>query len=71
MLALDDTKGGSDPIVVSGEATLLSREDALTSQPAYIAKYQSLLDRYNWTGESMAQEYSEPIKIRPTRFFRV
>lgn len=71
MLALDDSKGGSDPIFASGEATLLPREEALTSQPAYVAKYQSLLDRNNWTGKSMAQEYSEPIKIRPTRFFRV
>ncbi len=71
MLALDDSKGGEDPIFASGEATLLPREEALTTQPAYIEKYQSLLDSSKWTGESMAQEYSEPIKIRPTRFFRV
>jgi PPOX class probable F420-dependent enzyme len=69
MLALDDTKGGDDPIFASGEATLLPREEALTAQPAYVAKYKSRLDSYNWTGESMAQEYSEPIQIRPTKFF--
>jgi PPOX class probable F420-dependent enzyme len=69
MLALDDTKGGDDPIFVAGEATLLPREDALTTQPAYVAKYKSLLDSYNWTGESMAQEYSEPIRIKPVKFF--
>jgi PPOX class probable F420-dependent enzyme len=69
MLALDDTKGGDDPIMVAGEATLLPREESLSTKAAYVAKYQALLDRYGWTGESMAQEYSEPIKIKPTRFF--
>ena len=55
--------------MVTGEATLLARDDALTTQPTYVAKYQSLLDSFGWTGESMAQEYSEPIRIKPTKFF--
>jgi PPOX class probable F420-dependent enzyme len=71
MLALDDTKGGSDPIWVSGEAALLPREEALTTKPAYVSKYQTLLDRSNWTGESMAQDYTEPIKITPRKFFGI
>jgi PPOX class probable F420-dependent enzyme len=69
IVALDDTKDGDDPIWVAGEATLLPREEALTTQPAYVSKYQSRLDSYRWTGESMAKEYSEPIKVRPTKFF--
>ena len=69
MLGLDNTNEGEDPIMIAGQATLLPREDALTTQPAYVAKYQSLLNSFNWTDVSMAQEYSEPIRIRPTRFF--
>jgi len=69
MLALDDTKGGDDCIMVAGEATLLPRDAALNTQPAYVAKYQSLLDSFGWTGESMAQDYSMPIRIKPTKFF--
>ena len=69
MVALDDTKGGSDPIWVAGEATLLPQDQSLAKQPAYVEKYQSLLDKYNWTGESMARDYSEPIKIMPTKLF--
>ena len=69
MVALDDTKGGSDPIWVAGEATLLPHDQALYKQPGYVEKYRSLLDKYNWTGESMARDYSEPIKITPTKLF--
>ena len=69
MLGLDNTNEGADPIMIAGQATLLPREDALTTQPGYVAKYQSLLNSFNWTDVSMAQEYSEPIRIRPTRFF--
>ncbi len=70
MLALDNTKDGSDPIMLVGEATLLPEEDALTTRPDYIAKYQPQLTRFKWTGESMAKDYSQPIRITPTRFLR-
>jgi PPOX class probable F420-dependent enzyme len=69
MVALDDTKDGDDPIWLTGEATLLPQEDALTTQPAYVTKYQFRLDEYHWTGESMAKEYNVPIRIKPTKFF--
>ena len=69
MVALDDTKGGDDPIWLAGEATLLPQEEALTTQPAYVTKYQFRLDEYRWTGESMAKEYNVPIRIKPTKFF--
>ncbi len=38
MLGLDDTKEGGDPIMIAGEATLLTEEEALTTQSAYSAK---------------------------------
>ncbi|MEO8287844.1 MAG: pyridoxamine 5'-phosphate oxidase family protein [Chloroflexota bacterium] len=69
MVALDDSKDGDDPIMLAGEATLLPRDEATAADPAYVAKYKSQLDSYNWTGESMSKEYSEPISIRPTRVF--
>ena len=68
MLGIDNTNEGADPIMIAGEAEIRPREEALTTQPGYVEKYQSRLDSFKWTGESMAQEYSEPIKIKPTKF---
>jgi PPOX class probable F420-dependent enzyme len=67
MLGLDDTKDGDDPIMITGEATLLPHGEVTSALPAYAEKYATQLARYNWTGESMAQEYTEPIKIAPNK----
>ena len=70
MLALDDTHGGDDPIMISGEAELLAPGTASPAMPAYEEKYAAKLAQYNWTGESMGKEYSEAIRITPTKLFR-
>ena len=67
MLALDDTEGGDDVVLIEGEATLLDRSEISTAYAAYAEKYAAKLAAYNWTGESMSREYSEPIRIKPTR----
>jgi len=68
LLAIDDTKGGSQPLAIEGTAVLVKDGSVSTAMPAYAEKYAQKLAEYNWTGESMAQEYSEPIRITPTRF---
>jgi len=67
LLALDDTKGGSQPLAIEGTAVLVKDGSVSTAMPAYAEKYAEKFAQYNWTGESMAQEYSEPIRITPTR----
>lgn len=67
VLALDDTKGGSLPVAIEGTAELIKDGSVATTLPAYAEKYAQKLAEYKWTPESMAQEYSEPIRITPTR----
>lgn len=67
-LALEDTKGGDDPITIEGTAELLSDGSVNTTMPAYAEKYAALLASMKWTAETMAKEYSQPIRIKPTRF---
>jgi PPOX class probable F420-dependent enzyme len=67
VLALDDTKGGSLPVAIEGTAVLIKDGSVATTLPAYAEKYAQKLTQYGWTPESMAQEYSEPIRITPTR----
>jgi PPOX class probable F420-dependent enzyme len=67
VLALDDTKGGSQPIAIEGTAELVKDGSVATTLPAYAKKYAKNLTQFKWTPESMGQEYSEPIRITLTR----
>jgi PPOX class probable F420-dependent enzyme len=68
VLALDDTHQGSDPITIEGTATLLATGDAVTNHTAYIEKYVEGIKQIGLTPEKMAAQYSQAIRIRPTRF---
>ncbi len=70
MLGLDDTHGGDDPIMITGEAELLPPGTVSPAMPAYEEKYAAKLAEFNWTGESMGKEYSEAIRITPSKLFR-
>ncbi len=67
MLGLDDTREGSDPILIAGEAELLPPGEVTPAMPAYEEKYAEKFARYNWTGELMGKEYTEAIKITPSK----
>jgi len=69
IVALDDTEGGDDVVMIEGDVTLPERGSVTPALPAYAEKYASKLAEFGWTGESMAQEYTEPIRITPTRFW--
>ena len=68
VLALDNTKNGSDVIVIEGKAELLKQGDVSTTLPAYAEKYLPELKDMGWTPESMAADYSQPIRVTPTKF---
>ncbi len=68
VLALDDTQKGADPITVEGTATLLSPETVDAALPAYVAKYGEEIKGIGTTPEQMAGDYSQPIRIVPSRF---
>ncbi|MDQ2717336.1 MAG: TIGR03667 family PPOX class F420-dependent oxidoreductase [Chloroflexota bacterium] len=69
VLALDNTQGGDDVIVVEGQATLLDPTDIdVTTLPAFVQKYSAHIKEIGMTPEAMAQSYSQPIRIVPTKF---
>jgi PPOX class probable F420-dependent enzyme len=67
MLALDDTKGGGDVITVEGTAELIEDPTISAKLPAYVQKYQQEMTQINLPPERMAQEYTQAIRITPTR----
>ena len=69
VVALDDTRDGADVLFIEGTARLLDPTEVDSTLPAYGQKYGAKLSSMGWTPESMAREYTEPIRITPTRFW--
>jgi len=66
-LALDNTQGGNDVVVLEGEATVAPTAELGALPPAYAAKYGALMADIGLVPESMAGSYSQMIRIRPTK----
>ena len=67
-LALDGTKQGGDVVTVEGEAELLSEPSRNVVVPAFGEKYASLMKAMGADPERMVADYSQPIRIKPTKF---
>ncbi len=67
-LALDDTRQGGDVITVEGEAELLSEPSRNVVVPAFGEKYASMMQAMGADPERMLEDYSQPIRIKPTKF---
>ncbi len=67
LLAVDNTNNGSDPITIEGTATLLAQEEVKLTLSTYVKKYGEGIKRIGFTPEQMAAEYSQAIRITPTR----
>ncbi len=59
---------GDDVLTAEGEARIVPDEPPAHENTAYIAKYQALLDDYDWTPEHFSGQYGVAIRIRPTRW---
>lgn len=59
---------GGDVVTMEGEALVDLTYAPADQVPAYVAKYQGLLDDYGWTAEYFAAEYPLAIRVRPTRW---
>jgi hypothetical protein len=71
VLALDDTHKGDDPVTVEGTATLLDPGEVDITFSAYVEKYKDDIKELGFAPEQMAKEYSQPIRITPTRVVAV
>lgn len=67
-LALDSASHGEDIVILEGRTELLS-DPSITSAnlPEYLAKYQALITQLGWEPAGMAAEYSQAIRVTPTR----
>lgn len=67
-LALDDTEEGDDVVIVEGTAELLDDPHLSATLPAFVEKYRTLIQGMDWTPEAMAADYSQGIRVTPTKF---
>ena len=67
-LALDGTKQGTDVVIVEGEAELLSEPSRNIMGPAHCEKYASLIKVMGTEPERIVEDFSQPIRIKPTKF---
>jgi PPOX class probable F420-dependent enzyme len=68
MLALDNTNGGGDLVILEGRAELLPDSDLSMATPAYVEKYGALIARMGYAPEQIAQRYNHVIRVTPVRF---
>jgi hypothetical protein len=66
-LALDETNRGHDVVIVEGTAQLIDDPQISVKLPAYVEKYAALIQSMGWTPESMAADYSQAIRVTPTK----
>ncbi|HEV8190744.1 MAG TPA: TIGR03667 family PPOX class F420-dependent oxidoreductase [Ktedonobacterales bacterium] len=70
MAALDDTYDGDDVVTLEGTAELLDDPNVKPTTVAdYVAKYANELAEMGMSPERLAAEYSQAIRITPTRFY--
>jgi len=67
-LAMDETKQGTDVVVVEGTAELLDDSQMRAQLPAYVRKYAALVQSMGWTTDAMIASYSQGIRVTPTKF---
>jgi PPOX class probable F420-dependent enzyme len=65
---LEGGPDGEDVVTAEGEARIVADEPPASANSTYLAKYQGMLDTYEWTPEWFAGQYSVAIRIRPTRW---
>lgn len=68
ILAHDDTHGGGDVVLFEGEATLTDERASDVISAAYVEKYGAQMETMGLNRDSMASQYSQVIRIEPTRF---
>lgn len=67
-LALNTADVGDDVVIVEGKAELLGKSTQTMNNPAYLEKYDWLIKKMKADSETMAADYSEVIRVTPTRF---
>ncbi|MBO0789663.1 MAG: hypothetical protein J2P36_01765, partial [Ktedonobacteraceae bacterium] len=56
-----------DVVIIKGTAELIDDPQISVKLPAYLEKYGALIQSRGWTPESMAADYSQAIRVTPTK----
>jgi len=67
-LHLNSDEVGDDLVRVSGYAIIPKSQAPAHREPAYMRKYRSHIQGLGMTGESFAEQYPYPIRVRRLRF---
>jgi PPOX class probable F420-dependent enzyme len=65
---LDTASEGDDFVTMEGETRVDQTVPSSSANPAYLAKYRHLIERYGWTPEWLSENYPIPIVITPARW---
>ena len=65
-LNFDSDGRGGDIVVITGTAEVDERAPRADKLPPYVDKYREAIKRIGHSAESMAEEYSVPIRVRPS-----
>src|SRR5205823_11924000 len=66
-LHLNDDGQGDDVVVFEGGAELADDQPPAHQVPEYLDRYRARIAAYGWSDEGFAQDYSQPIRVTPTR----
>ncbi len=67
-LALNIANELDDVVIVEGKAELLGQSAQTMNNPAYLEKYGKLIENMQTTPDEIAAQYSEVIRVTPTKF---
>ena len=65
-LHLEGDGHGGAIAVLNGTAAINKSMQPVTSHPAFLAKYQTYIDRFGWSAQDFAQGYPTPIRVTIT-----
>ena len=54
-------------MIFEGTAAPVADAKPANEVPGYIEKYRQRIESYGWTAESFAQDYTDALRITPTR----
>jgi hypothetical protein len=66
-LHLEGNSVGGDNVIFEGTAAILADGRTPLDASEYLEKYRSRIESYGWTAESFAADYSDGVRVRPTR----
>jgi PPOX class probable F420-dependent enzyme len=66
-LHLEGNRVGGDNVIFEGTAASDAGAKPANEAPEYIEKYRQRIESYGWTAESFALDYTDAVRVTPTR----